>query len=412
MGVDRKFLLPAFAVAIVAIVGIGVGIVVANSGSSGSPPSAASNSTQASQSSVEPDPNFEDALRRAGISRRGWETDFSRHSVSYDEILSGGVPRDGIPPLDKPKFTSQEDANRWLGDQEPVIAFELNGDVRAYPLQILIWHEIVNDVVCDVQVSVTFCNILKNYIVFDRTVDGVIYDFGTSGKLRNSDLVMWDRQTQSWWQQFTGEAIVGELTGKKLGFLPSPIISWADFKTANPEGIVLSRDTGFSKPYGQNPYGGYDRADDPPFLFDGDVDGRLAAKDRVVDVAIGDVTAAFPFKILEQERVVNYNVNNKDLAVFFKSGTVSALDRGSIAKSRDVGATGVFESVLNGQKLTFAVAGGNFVDNETGSTWNILGQAIDGPLSGEQLNPVQHTNIFWFAIAAFRPDTIIFQGTL
>ncbi len=423
MGVGRKFLLPAFAVAIVAIVGIGVGVVVANSGSSGSPSSAASNSAQASQSppvsrlgdadtAVEPDPNFEDALRRAGISRRGWETDFSRHSVSYDEILSGGVPRDGIPPLDKPKFTSQEDANRWLGDQEPVIAFELNGDVRAYPLQILIWHEIVNDVVGDVPVAVTFCPLCNTAIVFDRTVDGVIYDFGTSGKLRNSDLVMWDRQTQSWWQQFTGEAIVGELTGKKLGFLSGPIISWADFKAANPEGIVLSRDTGFSMPYGQNPYGGYDRADNPPFLFDGDVDGRLAAKDRVVDVAIGDVTVAFPFKILEQERVVNYNVNNKDLAVFFKSGTVSALDRGSIAKSRDVGATGVFESVLNGQKLTFAVAGGNFVDNETGSTWNILGQAIDGPLSGEQLIPVQHTNIFWFAIAAFRPDTIIFQGTI
>ena len=422
MGVDRKLLLPAFAVAIVAIAGIGVGIVVANSGSSGSPPSAASNSTQASQSppvsrlgdadtAVEPDPNFEDALRRAGISRRGWETDFSRHSVSYDEILSGGVPRDGIPPVDKPKFTSQEDANRWLGDQEPVIAFELNGDVRAYPLQILIWHEIVNDVVGGVPVAATFCPLCNTAIVFDRTVDGVVYDFGTSGKLRNSDLVMWDRQTQSWWQQFTGEAIVGELTGKKLGFLPGPLISWADFKAANPEGIVLSRDTGFSKPYGQNPYGGYDRVDNPPFLFDGDLDGRLAPKDRVVDVAIGDVTAAFPFKILEQERVVNYNVNNKDLAVFFKSGTVSALDRGSIAKSRDVGATGVFESSLNGQKLTFAVAGDNFVDNETGSIWNILGQAIDGPLSGEQLIPVQHTNIFWFAIAAFRPDTIIFQGT-
>ena len=444
MGVNRKLWLPALAVAIVVIAGISVGIVVANSGSSDSSPSTASNSTQASQSppvsglsddstssvggvspdvtaqtqesgadpAVEPDPNFEEGLRRAGISQRGWKTDFSLHSVSYDEILSGGVPRDGIPPLDRPKFTTQDSASRWLGDQEPVIAFELNGDIRAYPLQILTWHEIVNDVVGGVPVAVTFCPLCNTAIVFDRTVDGVVHDFGTSGKLRNSDLVMWDRQTESWWQQFTGEAIVGKLTGTKLDVLPSPLISWADFKAANPEGTVLSRDTGFNRPYGQNPYGGYDRADNPPFLFDGDVDGRLAAKDRVVDVSIGDVTVAFPFKVLERERVVNYTVNDQDIAVFFKSGTVSALDRDSIEDSRDVGATGVFESDLNGQKLTFVANGDTFVDNETGTTWNILGQAVDGPLSGEQLKPVVHTNIFWFAIAAFRPDTIIFQGTI
>ena len=356
------------------------------------------------------DPDYLDELSKARISTRGWETDFSRHSVPYSEILSGGPPRDGIPPLDDPKFTTFQDANEWLGDQEPVIAFELNGDARAYPLQILIWHEIVNDVVGGMPVAVTFCPLCNSAIVFDRRLDGVVYDFGTSGKLRNSDLIMWDRQTESWWQQFTGEAIVGELTGKKLTFIPASIISWEDFKAANPESIVLSRDTGFNRSYGRNPYAGYDRADNPPFLFLGELDGRLLPKERVAAVTIGDVDVAFPFSTLEKERVVNYTVNGQDLVVFFKSGTLSALDRSSIEDSRDVGATGVFDVHLDGKKLTFRAAGNNFVDNETESVWNILGMATDGPLTGEKLTPIVHANHFWFSWGTFKPDTKIYQG--
>ncbi len=356
------------------------------------------------------DPDYREKLSRAGISTRGWETDFSRHSVPFTEILSGGPPRDGIPPLDDPKFTTFQDADTWLGDQEPVIAFELNGDAKAYPLQILTWHEIVNGVVGGVPVAVTFCPLCNAAIVFDRRLDGVVYDFGTSGKLRKSDLVMWDRQTESWWQQFTGEAIVGELTGKKLTFIPASIIAWEDFKAANPEGTVLSRDTGFSRNYGRNPYAGYDEADNPPFLFDGELDGRLLPKERVAAVTIGEVDVAFPFSILEKERVVNYTVSGQDLVVFFKPGTLSALDRSSIEDSRDVGATGVFDALLDGKKLTFRAAGNNFVDNETESVWNILGMATEGPLTGERLTPIVHANHFWFSWGAFKPDTKIYQG--
>ena len=359
---------------------------------------------------VEPDPDFEGALRSAGISRRGWLTDFSRHTVPYSEIISGGPPRDGIPPLDNPSFTTPEDASKWLGDQEPVIAFELNGDARAYPLQILMWHEIVNDVVGGVPVSATFCPLCNAAIVFDRHLDGVVYDFGTSGKLRKSDLIMWDRQTESWWQQFTGAGIVGELAGKKLTILPASIISFSDFRAASPDGNVLSRDTGFARPYGQNPYVGYDRADEPPFLFRGDLDGRLLPKERVATVSIGEVDAAFPFSILEEEGVVNYTVNGEDLVVFFKSGTVSALNQSSIRASRDVGATGLFEGQVDGRKLTFRADGDRFLDNETGSVWNILGQAVEGLLTGTVLAPVVHANHFWFAWGAFKPDTLIYQG--
>ena len=249
-------------------------------------------------------------------------------------------------------------------------------------------------------------------MVFERELDGVIYDFGTSGNLRNSDLIMWDRQTESWWQQFTGEGIVRELTGKRLTMIPASIVSWEDFKAAHPESKVLSRDTGFSRDYGSNPYGGYDRADWPPFLYRGDLDGRLLPKERVVAVAIGDEDAAFPFSILEEERVAGYMVGGRDIVVYFKPGTRSALDSGIIALSRDVGATGVFDTLLDGQQLSFRGQGDDMVDNETGSVWNILGQAVAGPLLGKQLTPVVHANHFWFAWGAFKPETKIYEGTL
>ena len=351
-----------------------------------------------------------DLLGGARFSRAVWKTDFDTHSVPYDEIYSGGVPRDGIPPIDDPKFTTLEEADSWLREQDPVVAFEINGDARAYPLRILTQHEIVNDVVGDIPVAITFCPLCNSAIVFDRRLDGVIYDFGVSGKLRNSDLLMWDRQTQSWWQQFTGEAIVGEMTGQTLTWLPASIISWSDFRASNPDGRVLSRDTGYSRNYDRPPYAGYDKIDNPPFLFAGDLDGRLLPKERVAAVTIGDADVAFPFTILETERVVSYTLNGQDLVVFFKPGTLSVFNNSFTGEPGEIGATGVFDPNLNGQKLIFRADGGGFVDNDTGSVWNILGEAIDGPLVGQTLIPIIHADHFWFAWAAFKPDTVIYQG--
>ena len=138
---------------------------------------------------------------------------------------------------------------------------------------------------------------------------------------------MWDRQTQTWWQQLTREAIIGELAGHQLDFVPASIVSWADFKAANPYSLALSRDTGFNRLYGKNPYSGYDRVEPPPFLFDGENDDRLFLKERESTFGIGEVSAAFPFPVLETKLVVNYKVNGTDVVVFFKPGTVSALDR-------------------------------------------------------------------------------------
>jgi hypothetical protein len=269
---------------------------------------------------VAPDPDYFNELAKSGISTSGWKTDFSRHTVSYAEIISGGVPRDGIPPIDSPSFFSIEAANSWLADREPVIALEINGDARAYPLQIMTWHEIVNNSVGGIPVAVTFCPLCNSAIAFDRRMGEIVYDFGVSGKLRNSDLIMWDRQTESWWQQFTGEEIVGSLAGIRLDMLPAVIISWGDFKSAYPEGQVLSQDTGFSRPYSRNPYVGYDDVDNSPFLFRGDPDRRLLPMERVVAVTIDDASVAFPFSVLEKEKVINYQHGDQNLVVFFKPG--------------------------------------------------------------------------------------------
>jgi hypothetical protein len=310
---------------------------------------------------------------------------------------------------------SPDEASQWLADNEPVIALEINGDARAYPLQILTWHEIVNDVVGELPVTVTFCPLCNSAIVFDRTLDGEVYEFGTSGLLRNSDLIMYDRTTESLWQQLTGEAIVGALVGQQLSFLPSSIVGFADFRSAHPAGVVLSRETGFNRAYGRNPYAGYDRIGQAPFLFTGSMDERLAAMSRVITISLeepggGDVDVAYPLSILADLGVINDKQAGRDLAVFYAPGTSSALDTSIIAEGADVGASGVFEAHLDGQKLSFRQEGGKIVDEETGSTWNILGQAVDGPLAGESLVPVIHGDHFWFAWAAFKPETIIYRA--
>ncbi len=172
--------------------------------------------------------------------RHEWpKTDFTKHSIPLADILSGGPPKDGIPPIDDPAFkpVSEIDA---LGETEPVIGVSINGKAKAYPLRILMRHEIVNDELGGVPITVTFCPLCNAAMVFDRRVGDKVLDFGTTGKLRNSDLVMWDRQTESWWQQFLGEAIVGSMTGTKLKALPVRLESWRNFKKRFQKGQVLS----------------------------------------------------------------------------------------------------------------------------------------------------------------------------
>ena len=346
------------------------------------------------------------ALTGLAFSTRGWKTDFSKAQIPLSEIQSGGPPRDGIPPIDQPKFTSPAEASAWLKDQEPVIAFELGGDARAYPLQILIWHEIVDDEVGGVPVAITFCPLCNTAIAFDRRVDGRAFRFGTTGNLRRSDLVMWsDDPGETWWQQITGEALVGDLVGHRLTMLPAEIISFADLKAAFPNAQVLSRDTGHPRGYGTNPYVGYDTITSSPFLYSGPKDGRLPPMERVATVEFGGQTAAYPFSRLIQAHVVNDELGGTPLVVFHQGGTVSALDASVISASRDVGAAAVFERTLDGQVLTFSWQADHPIDNQTGSTWDMLGRATAGTLKGQRLRPLVSGNHFWFAWAVFKPET-------
>lgn len=341
------------------------------------------------------------------FSTQYWTTNFCLHSIPYAEIFSGGPPPDGIPPIDSPKFESIASADNWLDDREPVIIFQESGDVRAYPLQILMWHEIVNDTVGSRPVVVTFCPLCNTALVFERpTLAGELLTFGTSGNLRNSDLVMYDRQTESWWQQFSGEAIVGDLIGTQLTFLPAAIISWADFKIQNPDGQVLSVDTGFNRSYGSNPYVGYDDINQSPFLYAGELDDRLLPMERVLGVLLPDGNgSAYTFARLSEEQVINDTLGETPIVVFWKAGTASALDSSSIASGNDIGSTGVFLSTLDGQTLTFISNGdGIFQDEQTGSSWIHSGLAVDGSLQGSRLDALPHHDTFWFAWAAFVPD--------
>jgi len=338
-----------------------------------------------------------------------WKTDFEKHTVPLDQITSGGPPKDGIPAIDDPKFISVEQADAWLEDVEPVVVMVTATEAKAYPLQILIWHEIVNDEIGATPVSLTYCPLCNTALAFERQLDDQVLDFGTTGMLRHSDLVMYDRQTETWWQQATGEGIVGVYAGRQLTFLSAPLISWRQFKEEYPHGRVLSRETGYTRDYGRNPYTGYDSRDEPfGHFFRGQSDARLDPMDRVVALKEGEAAVAYPLSALHIDRVINDTIDGRPIVVMWSPGTASALDQASISQGRDVGATGVFSRTMGGRVLTFEKAEqGTARDLETGTMWNVFGRATAGPLVGERLTPLPHSNPFWFAWAVFEPDTRI-----
>jgi hypothetical protein len=336
-------------------------------------------------------------------------TDESKALVPLNEIISGGPPPDGIPPIDRPAFVAPDQA-AWLTPQEPVLALEISGDARAYPLQILMWHEIVNDVVGGKPVVVTYCPLCNSGLVYERVVDGVTLDFGTSGKLYKSDLVMYDRQSHSLWAQMEGRAIVGQRAGTRLALVPANTLAFGDWRAAHPRGKVLSRETGHRRDYGANPYRSYDQPKLRPFLFTGRPDTRRPPKERVVGVKIGETTKAYPWPVLAGQRVIHDSVGGESLVILYQPGTLSALDDARIGRSRAVGATGVFSRLLDGRTLTFVPTAAGFRDRETGTTWDLLGRGVKGPVAGHRLRPIPHVDAFWFAWAAFNPTTMLHPG--
>lgn len=379
-----------------------------------STPATASRSATPEPDSVSTTPTYLPVESPPGGAESEFKTDFSKHNVPYSEILSGGPPKDGIPPIDEPQFIPVNEADEWLDDREPVVFVQVNDEAKAYPIQILMWHEIVNDTVGGEPLMVSFCPLCNTAIAFKRTFNpstgsGQVLDFGTTGRLRYSNLIMYDRQTETWWQQATGDAIAGEHTGAQLDFYPAAMIAWKDFKAQYPNGRVLSRETGNTRNYGSNPYFGYDDINQTPFLYDGATPTQLPPMARVLTVDLNNEAIAYPYDVLRELNVINDKVGEEEVVIFWAEGTASALDTTQIPEGRNVGAAVAYSRIVDGVTLEFEFKDGKIFDTQTGSEWNIFGQSIAGELQGKQLDPIVSINHFWFSWAAFKPETKVYQ---
>ncbi len=323
--------------------------------------------------------------------------------------------------IDDPAFRSPLHSGP-LTDDEPVLSLEVNGDARAYPIEILVWHEIVNDTVGGVPVAVTYCPLCNTGVVFRRpVVAGRPVTFGVSGRLYQSNLIMYDRTTDSLWPQELGRATDGPLAGTKLHWIASQLVSWSDWRAAHPDGKVLRQPPGPLAPphtvgasYGLSPYPYYDRVGSRPPYFHGKVDPRLPPKERVVGIAVGRHALAVPYSRLQAAAtggwaVIAVDVGGEPAVVVWHGGAVSPLDGRIIASSRKVGATGVFSPRLGGRRLTLRVTGAGLVDAQTGSRWNLFGEAVAGPLEGKRLTPIVAGDGFWFSWTTAHPRSAIWR---
>jgi hypothetical protein len=319
-----------------------------------------------------------------------------RHIVPLDQIVSGGPPPDGIPSIDNPKFVSVADASKFLHDSDLVLGVSLNGETRAYPLLILVWHEIVNDKVGGVPVAVTYCPLCFTGQVFNRTIDGkLLGDFGTSGKLYNNNLVMYDRLSGSLWSQALGEGIVGTHAGENLTRIPFDLAYWKDWKHLYPNSVVLSTDTGFTRPYGVDPYGDYYISEQLYFPIS-NIDKRLGLKEIVVGLDSRGQYKAYLLHQIESNKVINDKINNKPIALFSLYPHMVRL----------------YHPLIDGQILNFQynASANKIIDKQTGSEWSLDGVAVNGQMKGKHLTRLPFDEGFWFEWAAFHPQTIIYPG--
>jgi hypothetical protein len=333
---------------------------------------------------------------------------FQTALVPRDRIVSGGPPPDGIRSIDDPEFEPVADVD-WIDAREPVLVLDgltLDGPARVYPLQVMMWHEIVNDEIDGRPVTVTYCPLCNTGIAYDRTVDGRVLDFGVSGSLYQSAMVMFDRQTESLWTHVDGRSVVGELVGAELEMLPVAVVRWSDVLDAHPDALVLSRTEALFGFYGRNPYGAYGSGEAPlPGFFSGEVDGRLDPMERVVGIRDGDIDVAIPIDQLAGPGVIELDGDGRPLTVWHLPDAPWAIGAPRVGDADDTGVTAVFDARHDGRPLTFTRDGDHFVDGATGSRWDIFGHAVSGPLTGARLDPLVHLDTFWFAWSTYRPGT-------
>ena len=314
-----------------------------------------------------------------------------KHLVPLDKIRGGGPPKDGIPSIDKPNFVNAQDAH-FISDTDVVIGLEIAGDARAYPLFIMVWHEIVNDNVGDVPVSVTYCPLCYTNQVFKRIIDDQEVEFGTSGKLYNSNLVMYDRLTDSYWSQALGMAITGDLTGHELEIIPFDVITWGDWKLLHPDSLVMTTETGLIRAYGADPYGDY--YTEPRIIFPVEhSDDRMHPKEIILGFHVDNTYKAYKQQDIENLVVTNDKIGNKSiLLTSLYSGNSRSFDR-----------------TIDGKTLEFEFNDNKILDLQTGSEWNYDGMAVSGEYEGKSLNRLAFNPGFWFEWVAFHPHTEVFE---
>lgn len=319
--------------------------------------------------------------------------DGTKYLIHPSKILSGGPPKDGIPSIDNPKFLPVEEANKYLNDNDVVLGINHKGVQRAYPLSILNWHEIVNDNLAGDPILITYCPLCRTGIAFERKINNQEVKFGTSGKLFNSNLVMYDRATDSYWLQLTGQAIVGELAGLRLKQIPIDTLRWKDWKELFPNTQVLSRDTGFFRDYNTNPYGNYD-ASSAIFFPTENEDSRLHPKAIIYPVVLDNVQKAYPEDELEKAKLVNDIVGENNLLIILdpRKNVVSIFDR-----------------TVDNNALEFELRNSKLFDNSN-SEWTFDGEAISGIHDGKRLKQIPSSGQFWFSWIATYPRADIFKA--
>ena len=321
------------------------------------------------------------------------ETNGVKHNIPLDKIRSGGPPKDGIPSIDNPVFAEISDS-QFMSDSDTVIGLEINGEAKAYPIFILVWHEIINDRVGGIPVAITYCPLDYTTQVFERIINGVEVEFGTSGKIYNSNLLMYDRITESYWSQALGSAVKGELTGYQLNLIPFDVITWKDWITLHPDTVILTTDTGYIRSYATDPYGNY--YTDPRIMFPVEhSDDRMHPKEIIIGFNQDNIYKAYKQNDIESNIIINDSIGDTSVML------ISLYSENARA----------FERTIDDVILDFEYVDGQILDLQTNSEWNYDGLSISGKYGGMQLERMPIEPGFWFEWVAFHPQTLVYGDT-